>query len=380
MTNDGGNDLGYELACAVSKLRDCNRVDQPMLFTSRLYNVEDALKRLKQPEPCGEDKDIDLVAECQRLDERLTDVTERLDRTLRSLAYPNAQRLPEPGGEEAVEQTMFEKQLVELKQMLEEHVSGEQNWQDGHDVLHTVDSKCVAALRNRMGECERWCDRLDRRCNDAQEDLVKQLVELTGRLDRECQRLDERISTLQESCDRRLKFIGSTSRSNEEGIGAARKQLAELKQMLEEHVAGGEDEVGPVEACERMREALQNLNDTVKLQHKRLTNHEIRITNLRRSLDEYDEEAVKQAGQLTELTERMNGYDQQLAALDDALTPAPKPPELACEHPKGRRSHIMSAPGGTIERCCDCAALLYAGQCYTLQPPSEKRDGEEVQP
>lgn len=49
----------------------------------------------------------------------------------------------------------------------------------------------------------------------------------------------------------------------------------------------------------------------------------------------------------------------------------------ACEHPKGRRSHIMFGGGSAtpIERCRDCSALLYKDIWHTPEPTNEKSDG-----
>lgn len=73
-------DLIEQLSSAVTLLRNCSRLAKPLLFASRLVNVQEALDGLKMPEPPTKEPgtDIDPIAECERLDGLITTLTSEL--------------------------------------------------------------------------------------------------------------------------------------------------------------------------------------------------------------------------------------------------------------------------------------------------------------
>ncbi len=96
--------------------------------------------------------------------------------------------------------------------------------------------------------------------------------------------------------------------------------------------------------------------------------------------DKVDKQLAELAGgldiawrDLTELTKRMNGYDQQLAALDDAIRPPPKP---ACEHCRSSGgTYIVGLGNSMTAPTCDnpeCSAVFLSGTWYHPQPPTAK--------
>lgn len=324
----GGNDLGYKLACAVSKLRDCKHADQPMLFAARLYNVEDAVKRLRQfvsepqPKPSGEDEDIDPIAESQRLDGRI-------DEVVRQFADLDAESWRGHGrGHDRLDQQLAElaERVNEVRQACDAKTGAGDEWHDGAEKTFAELAEQVAALQKAFCNNDTAIAKYGRQLDGLEVGATVQ--------DKQCAAIAEHMNAI-DKCFDSMPLAPVYERL---------EVLDGRVQGLVDHLTQRIDDVSlapaPKAACEHLRT-----------------------------------HAVSIWGSSAEPVSAPGCDDCSSILLSGTwYTAQPSnemPPKAACEHPKEKVTieSIVLRGGMMKTEVCECGAI-YAGRWYTPEPPS----------